>query len=707
MIANIKVCPKKIESNVFDFGNIKSSYDANSIYFLKDNNPFIPISGEFHFSRCDNRQWKTELLKMKASGINAVATYIFWNHHEYEKGVFNFDGDRDIKKFLTICREIDLPCVVRMGPWAHGECVYGGFPKYVQSMAAKRCDSARYLSAVQVFWTKLYEQISDFCDGKTVIGIQLENEYTGSISHIHTLRKLAIKIGFKTPFFTMTAWPTNTPDKQILPTFGGYPEAPWTWHKKPLAPNNRFKICEGRTETEIGEDLIKTPQKKVSFDDFPYAGCEVGVGNQVTQHRRPNMSEKDGYGVAFAKFASGMNWIGYYMYHGGRNPNNHLYQESRKTLYPNNYPIIDYDFQSPFSKDGVCRTHGNMLRLMHTFITTCDSQLATKQAYFSSVSCDADNTQQDVKLDVSVNNDNSKSIGLDLNNVPSSSVRCDENLSGYMFISNYERGRKSVDVENFSVCIKSADKTINLPPITILSGAMFFYPFNFDIADEHIDYILAQPITRVGDTYYFCECEGVEPVICKNGKIHKIDSEIKVGKVNIVVLPKSKALQFYNIDGKILFCKDAMFVDNGKALTERVADTLASGVELCNIKPKKLPYERYLFSSGKKYFYSLKIDNQLLEQYSDLELEFDFVGLNLQVFSDNQIIDDYFNTDGKYVVRLKMFKDYLKKNNELIIRAVAATSHGIGNVYNEINIPVGVVKLELKKVSALEIVEVK
>ena len=47
-----------------------------------------------------------------------------------------------------------------------------------------------------------------------------------------------------------------------------------------------------------------------------------------------------------------MNWIGYYMYHGGRNPNDRLMQESRITGYPNNYPIIDYDFQAPISRWG-------------------------------------------------------------------------------------------------------------------------------------------------------------------------------------------------------------------------------------------------------------------------------------------------------------------------------------------------------------------
>lgn len=158
-----------------------------------------------------------------------------------------------------------LAVVLRIGPWCHGEVRYGGFPDYVALMPGTRSNNARYLARVEKYWKELYNQVREFCDGKTVIGIQLENEYTGNISHIVRLRELAEKVGFKTPFFTMTAWPTNTSDKCFLPMFGGYPEAPWTQNKRPLAPAGRFAISPMRGETEIGEDIIKTKNKKADF----------------------------------------------------------------------------------------------------------------------------------------------------------------------------------------------------------------------------------------------------------------------------------------------------------------------------------------------------------------------------------------------------------------------------------------------------------
>ena len=42
----------------------------------------LPVMGEIHFSRVPEREWRREVLKMQAGGIDIVACYIFWNHHE-------------------------------------------------------------------------------------------------------------------------------------------------------------------------------------------------------------------------------------------------------------------------------------------------------------------------------------------------------------------------------------------------------------------------------------------------------------------------------------------------------------------------------------------------------------------------------------------------------------------------------------------------
>lgn len=671
MKIEINANPLPVKQGDFKYSNIESRYGVNTLYFTKDGKPFLPIAGELHFSRVPNESWKRELLKMKDCGLNVVSTYVFWNFHEEEKGEFNFSGDNDIAQFLSICKELDMPCILRIGPWDHGEIVRGGFPKRINRMPYKRTDNPKYLKEAEDFWRGLYKEVAPYLDGETVIGIQLENEYTGSTEHIRNLRRLAEKIGFKTPFFTMTAWPSNCPDDEFLPMVGGYPDAPWSIGKKPLKPANRFAIMCGRTEAEIGEDLIKnkTNAKADAYKFVPYASCETGPGNQVTQHRRPYISEKDGYGVGFAKFASGCNLLGYYMFHGGRNPINGFMQESRITGYPNNYPVVDYDFQAPISRYGECRPHGDLLRLMHLFTQYFDAEICTKQAYFPK-------WKSSDPYDISF---------------LKCSVRMDENMSGYFFASTYEKGLKYNDFQDVSVTLNMNDKQLVLPDIDVKAGAMFFYPFNLKIGNVHFDYILAQPIARLEQNdetvCYFAECEGIKPKYSVDG----IEKDIPIGKegicegnIRIIVLPIEKAKKLHITDNLVLFTDGTVYTDDNIVYCEKKENlTITDKIAFKQCKKMKLPYSYYLYSHGKRQYYELKIASKLLDDCFDIELQFDFSGLNLQVFSGNILINDYFNIDGNFVMRLREYKDYIKKG-KLIIRTVERTKFGVGNVYQEI-----------------------
>ena len=685
MKLNIIANPQTIKSGNFNYSNIESAYGVNTQYFTKDDKPFTVIAGEMHFSRLPRERWRETLLKMRECSINTVSTYIFWNYHEEIKGRFDFSGNKDISAFLSICRDIDMPCIMRIGPWCHGEVIRGGFPKRINKMAKKRCDNPKCLAEVKDFWQGLYKEVEPYLDGETVIGIQLENEYTGSTEHIRTLRKIAEGIGFRAPFFTMTAWPSGKPDNDFLPMVGGYPDAPWAHGKMALKPNNRFAITPAKTESEIGGDLFKSnTEQKGAYDDVPFASCETGPGNQVTQHRRPYISEKDGYGVGFAKFASGVNWLGYYMFCGGANPNDRLMQENRLTGYPNNYPIIDYDFQAPISRYGVCRSHGDRLRLMHLFISEFDTEICTKQAYFPKRKSSSPNDISFLKC----------------------SIRADENASGYFFASTYEKSLKYNDFKDVNVTFSINNKTINLPSIDIKAGAMFFYPFNITLGSVNFDYILAQPIAKsVVDSKtvcYFAECEGIKPKCSIDGKIISLDlgeNGAEIEDVKIIVIPYEKAKSFHFINGKAYFFEGTVYCDNSKIICEQITDTdLINEITLTKTGKQKLPYNYFLYSTGKRGYYKLKLPKDVLENHLDVVLEFSFDGLNLQVFNGKTLINDYFNIDRKFVMHLRDYKDYIERNSTLIIRTAPKTKFGISNVYNEIDMPL--YSNELKLVSA-------
>ena len=93
--------------------------DANDYYLTWNDKPFIPVVGEFHFARYPNQYWEESLRKIKAGGIDIVATYIHWNVHEEIEGEFDWTGDRDLRRFVELADSIGLKVIVRIGPFGH------------------------------------------------------------------------------------------------------------------------------------------------------------------------------------------------------------------------------------------------------------------------------------------------------------------------------------------------------------------------------------------------------------------------------------------------------------------------------------------------------------------------------------------------------------------------------------------------------------
>ncbi len=132
---------------------------VNSRYLTRDGKPWLPVMGEFHFSRYPHQYWEEELLKMKASGVQVISSYIIWIHHEEIQGQFDWSGDRNLREFVQLCAKHGLLVFVRIGPWAHAEVRNGGFPDWVQRMPHTRSNDPQYLAAVDSFYRQIGEQL--------------------------------------------------------------------------------------------------------------------------------------------------------------------------------------------------------------------------------------------------------------------------------------------------------------------------------------------------------------------------------------------------------------------------------------------------------------------------------------------------------------------------------------------------------------------
>ncbi|MEQ2195902.1 Beta-galactosidase-1-like protein 2, partial [Xenoophorus captivus] len=101
---------------------------ANSLQFTLEKNPFRILGGSVHYFRVPRAYWEDRLLKMKACGINTLTTYVPWNLHEPERGVFDFEDELDLEAYLRLAASLGLWVILRPGPYICAEWDLGGLP---------------------------------------------------------------------------------------------------------------------------------------------------------------------------------------------------------------------------------------------------------------------------------------------------------------------------------------------------------------------------------------------------------------------------------------------------------------------------------------------------------------------------------------------------------------------------------------------------
>ena len=86
----------------------------NEKSFLMNGAPYKIMSGAMHYFRIPREYWRDRLVKLKECGLNTLETYIAWNMHEPEEGVYNFEGNLDVSAYLDICEELGLNVIIRV-----------------------------------------------------------------------------------------------------------------------------------------------------------------------------------------------------------------------------------------------------------------------------------------------------------------------------------------------------------------------------------------------------------------------------------------------------------------------------------------------------------------------------------------------------------------------------------------------------------------
>jgi hypothetical protein len=488
--------------------------DSSSL--LLNGKRWTPVMAEFHFARYPENEWREELLRMKAGGIDIVSTYVFWIHHEEIEGQFDWSGSRNLRHFIQACQDAGLKAFVRCGPWDHGEVRNGGFPDWLLKKGWEtRSNDTNYLNKTKIFYGEIARQLDGLLwkNGGPVIGIQFENEYNGPAKHLLTLKHIGQEVGLDAPIYTRTGWnqPSgHMPFGELVPLYGVYAEGFWDRVLTPMPAGywkgfqfTHYRVDDATFSEPPGQGGTLDPP---DVGKYPYLTCEIGGGMMNSYHRRILVNPKDVESTTLIRLGDGSNLPGYYMYHGGVNPEGKLttLMESQATGYWNDMPVKNYDFQAPLGQYGQLRPQYHLLRRLHLFLREWGPALAEMP---SALPDQRPRGKSDVEtLRWSVRSDGK---------------------SGFVFVNNYQRLQTmppKKDVQ-FTINLPSGPFVFPNSPVTIPSDACFIWPFNFDLGEGvRLIWATAQPVTAIDDgkvrTVFFAETEGVPAQFAfeKNGR---------------------------------------------------------------------------------------------------------------------------------------------------------------------------------------------
>jgi beta-galactosidase len=179
------------------------SFAVKDGHFELDGKTFQIISGEMHYPRIPRAYWRARFRMARAMGLNAITTYVFWNVHEPQPGVYDFSGNNDVAEFVREAQQEGLYVILRPGPYVCAEWEFGGYPAWLlkdQSVVVRSGD-AKFMAPATRWIKRLGQELAplQIGNGGPIILVQVENEY-GSFGNDHSymeqVRRALVDAGF-------------------------------------------------------------------------------------------------------------------------------------------------------------------------------------------------------------------------------------------------------------------------------------------------------------------------------------------------------------------------------------------------------------------------------------------------------------------------------------------------------------------------------
>ncbi|RDX82576.1 Beta-galactosidase 8 [Mucuna pruriens] len=305
----------------------------------------VLISGSIHYPRSTPEMWPDLIQKSKDGGLDVIETYVFWNLHEPVQGQYEFDGRKDLVKFVKTVAAAGLYVHLRIGPYACAEWNYGGFPLWLHFIPGIkfRTDNEPFKAEMKRFTAKIVDMIKQeklyASQGGPVILSQIENEY----GNIDSAYGAAGKSYIKWAAAMATSLDTGVP---------------WVMCQQADAPDPIINTCNGF----YCDQFTPNSNTKPKMWTENWSGWFLSFGGSV-----PYRPVED---LAFAVvrfFQRGGTFQNYYMYHGGTN-------FDRSSGGP--FISTSYDYDAPIDEYGIIRQpKWGHLKDVHKAIKLCEEAL--------------------------------------------------------------------------------------------------------------------------------------------------------------------------------------------------------------------------------------------------------------------------------------------------------------------------------------------
>lgn len=678
----------------------------NDYFINMDGEPWYGVCGEFHYSRVKADRWDEELAKMAMNGINIVSTYVFWNHHEEHEGHWIFSGNRNLREFVRLCARNHLYVIVRLGPFAHGEARNGGLPDWLYGKPYEvRSLDPGFLAAVRDLYNHEAEQLRGlyYADGGPIIAAQLDNEYMHSAApwelttgvsnewvpgghdgeaYLQALRTMATQAGIRVPFFTSTGWGGSPVPPDVLPLWGGYAYRPWLFYAH---GGEHPKTDEYLYRNYHADDCKQTEEFDPSYSpsSLPYACCEMGGGMFSSYHYRFQLPMKSVDAMANIKLGSGCNMLGYYMFHGGTNP-----QGDGVYLNESQTPKRSYDFQAAIGQYGQVRESCKRLKTIHSLVQDFSEQITPLEVYLPSGQ-DCIDPADSVSLRWSLRTDG---------------------LRGFVFLNNFQDHAELGRQKNRSISLTLADgRRLTIDGIGLENQENCILPFNMDLDGITLVCATVQPVARLQPrggnrpTFVFMKPDGMSRYYMRfqGGTVmsEEIDADIQRQlitvtsgdrSINVVVVDRDQSNAMYVVDhDSLVFVDDdsTLFMSSsGSAVLESSSDHPVIEVwppfsAVLSSEPVALPHQEVRVDKAGTMKYILHLPSLAINVIghhgvTDMLLRIRYSGDIAWLWAGSTLLDDNFANGSIWEVGLRDYRRELLDNDNALVLGLTPLKKG-------------------------------